>query len=1075
MKKILLLSLFLCSCVLAWSQSRQVSGRVLSDSTRQGLPGVNVTVKGTNAVTATNSEGRYTITVPSGDATLVFSSIGFTTQEARVGTQSSVDITLSSSSSDLDVVVIGYQTVRRRDLTGAVSSTGARDLRDIPLNTAAEALTGRLAGVQVTTTEGRPGAEVLIRVRGGGSLNFDNSPLYIVDGIQMENALSILTPQEIQSVDVLKDAASTAIYGARGANGVVVITTKGGRAQQKTQVTYNGYAGNRRIANTLDVMNPYDYVRYQYQIYNFNTSQQDRDAFLNRYGRFEDLDIYKNMPMVDWQDELFGRDAFSQTHVLGVSGGNASTTFNLTLNHADEEGIMLNSGFQRTMASFKFDHRINPRFRVGFSTRYGRQRIDGVGTSNTGSQSTNRLRNAIRFRPFLAPGQEDDIDVFDPIYANLTNLTSPVLLANQELRFDYRNDVYLNGYGSYELIKGLTLKTTAGITNTDRRTNTFNGPVTSIARQNADMPVAQIGEGETFSVTNSNTLNYKTAFGGGRHTVDALVGQEIYELRSRNAATTVKWLPSDITPEQAFAGIQKATPPAGMLQDAPTTSQAEQRLFSLFGSLNYAFDKRYRATLTLRRDGSSLFAPERRYGVFPAAALAWEVSQEKFMDRVNFIRDVKLRLSYGATGNVRIDPDLWKTMFLASSTEGYAFAESVTPGFYAPVLANSQLKWETTVARNLGLDFSLFNRRLNASVDFYLNNVKDLLLRQRVPQTSGYDGQLKNVGRTENKGIELQLGGDIVRARNFSWNASFNVAHNTNTIVNLGTNSAGELLNDYLVESGWISATYQDFKVEVGKPIGQFFGYITDGFYTVDDFNYDAATQTYTLKAGIANTRNVALGNRDPRPGDLKLKKLSNSSDMMISTDDRTVLGNAQPKLTGGLNQQFRYKGFDASIFLNFSIGNKVYNANKLEFTTQYLYRDNNMLDFMKDRWKWYDDNGALVTDPDALRKLNADTKYWTPPAGQYFLHSFAIEDGSFLRINNLTFGYTLPESLVKRTKAISQFRVYATVNNLATITGYSGYDPEANTRRSNPLTPGVDYAAYPRSRLFLAGVNVTF
>jgi hypothetical protein len=263
--------------------------------------------------------------------------------------------------------------------------------------------------------------------------------------------------------------------------------------------------------------------------------------------------------------------------------------------------------------------------------------------------------------------------------------------------------------------------------------------------------------------------------------------------------------------------------------------------------------------------------------------------------------------------------------------------------------------------------------------------------------------------------------------------------------------------------------------VEVGKPIGQFYGYITDGFYTVDDFNYDAATQTYTLKAGIANTRNVALGNRDPRPGDLKLKKLTNTSDMMISTEDRTVLGNAQPKLTGGLNQQFRYKGFDASIFVNFSIGNKVYNANKLEFTTQYLYRDNNMLEFMKDRWKWYDDNGALVTDPDALRKLNADTKYWTPPAGQYFLHSFAIEDGSFLRINNLTLGYTLPESLVKRTKAISQFRVYATVNNLATITGYSGYDPEANTRRSNPLTPGVDYAAYPRSRLFLAGVNVTF
>jgi TonB-linked SusC/RagA family outer membrane protein len=1073
MKKIFFTVLFIWTCAMAWGQSRQVSGRVLSDSTRQGLAGVNVSVKGATTATTTNAEGRYSITVPDNNATLVFTFVGFEPQERTVGNNSTVDLTLSSSSGALDVVVIGYQTVRRRDVVGSVSSTGARDLRDVPLNSAAEALTGRLAGVQVTTTEGRPGAEVQIRVRGGGSITQDNTPLYIVDGIQVENALSILSPQEIQSIDVLKDAASTAIYGARGANGVVVITTKGGRAM-KTQVTYNGFMGARKIVNKLDVLKPYDYVNYQYQIYNLNTSQLDRDAFLNRYGRFEDMDIYKNMPFVDWQDELFGRTAMSQNHTVALTGGTAATTFNLNVNHVDEEGIMLNSGFQRSLVSFKFDHKISNKFRAGFNARYSRQKVDGVGTSNTGTQGNNRLRNAVRFRPFLAPGQEDDVDVFDPALANLTNLTSPILLANQELRYDYRNDINLTGYVSYEILKGLTWRSTGGITNTDRRVNQFNGPATGVARQNADMPVVQIGEGESFSLTNSNTLNFKTRF-GANHDFDALIGHEIYEFRTRNANTTVKWLPVDITPDQAFSGIQKATPPTGLQQDAPSTSQAEQRLLSFFGRVNYAFDRRYRATVTFRRDGSSLFAPENRNAFFPSVALAWEVSQEDFMSNVNFISDLKVRLSYGTAGNNRIGYDLWKTMFVGSSTEGYAFNEAVVPGFTPASLANANLRWETTVSRNLGLDFSIFNRKLNATIDIYKNNTKDLLLEARVPQTSGYQSQLQNIGKTENRGIELQLNGDIMSRRDFNWNASFNISHNQNKIVSLGLDPSGQPRKSYPWESGWISATYQDFFVEVGKPLGQFYGYVTDGFYKVDDFTYDAATQVYTLKPGIANTRNIALGNRDPRPGDLKLKKLSGGTDMMISTEDRTVLGNAQPDFTGGFNQQFRYKGFDASIFVNFTVGNEVYNANKIEFTTQYLYRDNNMLEVVKDRFRWYDDNGQLVTDPAGLTKLNENAKFWTPPAGQYFLHSYAIEDGSYLRINNLTVGYSLPTALLQRTKALTSFRVYATVNNLATITGYSGYDPEANTRRNSSLTPGVDYAAYPRSRFFLAGVQLTF
>lgn len=1056
------------------AQNRTIRGKVVDE---KGAPfsGANVLIKNTSNGTQTNAEGNFSLTVSgAGKVTLVISATGYKSRELVTDGAQPVSVEMETAAGNLDdVVVIGYQAVPRRDVAGSVSSVSGKDIKDIPLSSAAEAITGRLAGVQVITTEGRPGAEILIRVRGGGSITQDNSPLYIVDGIQVENALSILSPQEIQTIDVLKDAASTAIYGARGANGVVIITTKGGR-EMKTQVTYNGFGGVRRIVNKLEVMNPYDYVQYQYQIYNLNTNQDTRDAFRDRYGKWEDLDLYKQMPFTNWQEEVFGRDAFSQTHVLGLTGGTKTTTFNFTLNHTDEEGIMLNSGFERTLATLKLDHKVNDRLRTGINTRYSRQSIDGVGTSNTGTQSSNRLRNAVRFRPFIAPGLESQVDEFDPEYANLTNLTSPVLLANQELRYDNRNDIYVNGYVTYEIIKGLSLKTVLGITHTNRKTNAFNGPATSIARQNADMPVVQMATGEIFTVTNSNTITYKTQFGSG-HNFDFLAGQEIYESKSKNANITTKWLPVDITPEQAFAGIQKATPPSGLIQDAPTTSEGINRLLSFFGRISYSYEGKYLATVSLRRDGSSLFAPDNRNALFPSAAVAWRLSDENFMQGQSFISELKLRLSVGTAGNNRIGADLYKTMYGASSNDGYAFSESVTPGFSPASLANANLKWEKTISRNLGVDLALFNNRISATFDIYHNNTSDLLLQSNIPQTSGYTNQIQNVGKTENKGLEIQLTGMVMNRRDFTWNASFNLSFNKNKIVSLGLDPSGNPLKSYSVEAGWVSATYQDFLVEVGKPIGQFYGYITDGFYTVNDFDYNASTQVYTLKAGIANTRNVALGNRDPQPGDLKLKKLSDSPDMMIGPGDRTVLGNAQPKFIGGFNQQFIYKGFDASIYVNFSVGNEVYNANKIEFTTQYLYRDNNMLELMNDRWKWFDANGVRVTDPAQLQKMNENTKYWTPPGGPYFLHSFAIEDGSFLRISNLTLGYSLPQKLLSRTKVFSQFRIYATVNNLWTITGYSGYDPEANTRRNNPLTPGVDYAAYPRSRYILAGINISF
>ncbi|GHA74858.1 SusC/RagA family TonB-linked outer membrane protein [Pontibacter akesuensis] len=1071
------LPLFFIAMSGALAQGLTVTGTV-TDENGDGLPGVTVLQKGTSKGTATGVDGTFTLPAVDSDATLIFSFIGYKTKEVPVEGRQTINTSIQPDQQALEeVVVVGYGTVNRRDLTSSVSSVNSKQLADIPVSTAAEALAGRLAGVQVTTSEGQPGAEIQIRVRGGGSITQDNSPLYIVDGIQMEDALSILSPQEIESIDVLKDAASTAIYGARGANGVVVITTKGGVAMP-TEVTYNGFAGVRSIVNKLDVMKPYDYVKYQYEIYNYNTDQETKNTFTQRYGLYEDIDIYQNMPFADWQEEVFGRDASSQTHILGVRGGSEKTSFNFTLNHSDEQGIMLNSGFVRTLASFKFDHRATDKLRLGLSTRYSRQSIEGVGTSATGSQSNNRLRNAVRFRPFVAPGMESTVDEFDPEFANQTNLISPLLLANQELRENNRNDILVNGWFSYDIIKNLTFKTVVGITNTNTDRYDFDGRYTSLARQNADMPVSEIRKGEALSLTNSNTLNYRFDLGSD-HEFTALLGHEIWQRQSNGSTIITKYLPVDITAEQAWAGIDKATPPSGLIQDAPATFEQENRLLSFFGRATYNYKGKYLATVNLRRDASSLFSPENRVGYFPSASLAWHIADEDFMAGTdNWLSDLKLRISYGEVGNNRIGQDLWKTQFTNSGNYGYAFSEAVTPGFVAPDLANANLKWETTISRNLGLDFSLFNNRLSGSVDVYQNSTRDLLLMARIPQTSGYSTQLQNIGETENKGLELQLSGVVVDNSAFTWNTNFNMAFNRNKIVSLGIDSEGNQLQSYAEMSGWVN-NLQDFWVQVGQPIGQYYGYVTDGFYTVDDFNAAfneaSGTWTYTLKEGIPNSKDIALGNRDPQPGDLRLADLTDDGNSMITPDDRKVLGSSQPKFIGGFGQQFTYKGFDLSVFMNFSYGNKVYNANKIEFTTQYLYRDNNMLTMVNDRWRRFDDNGQLVTDPEQLAALNQNAQFWTPPLGQYFLHSFAIEDGSYLRISNVTLGYTLPQSIVDRTRVFSKFRVYATVNNLLTLTGYSGYDPEANTRRGNPLTPGVDYAAYPRSRFILGGVNVTF
>lgn len=1070
MKKLLFLCLLLNACLLrAYAQDRQVSGVITSTDTRQPVEAATVAVKGTKTTALTDQQGRFTISVRGDKAVLVITHTGFVPVELEVGNKSSVEISLAAEVKSLDdVVIIGYQTVKRRDLLSSVSSVGARDLKDIPVNSVSEALTGRLAGVQITQSEGSPDASAVIRVRGGGSITQDNSPLYVVDGIQVENALSVLAPQDIESIDVLKDASATAIYGARGANGVVIITTKGGKAM-KTRINYNGLVGVRQLANSLDVMRPYDFVMYQYE--RTRGSSSERDGFLNTYGRWEDLELYKNVPFVDWQDEMFGRNALMQTHNVSVMGGTASTKFNLSVTSNTEDGIMLGSDFDRKLINFRFDHTVNNKLKVGMTVRYNNTVVNGAGTANAGSSATNRLRHAIKYRPILMGGQ--DIMDYDPDYALETNanslsLVNPILLNQAEYRRNYNSTANFSGYFNYEINRFLSFRSTLGYDISNVRQNAFNDTITSIARQNSNMPTASINTQTRNTLNNSNVLSFTMSKSGtafsDRNDLDVVLGQELFETVYKTYGIETRYFPVGITAKAALGNMGLGSAPAGATQPPPTSTEATSRVFSFFGRVNYAFDKKYLASFTLRADGSSKFAEGNRWGYFPSGTLAWRISEERFMDNLKpTISDLKLRVSYGRAGNNRINDFLYLTQFVANTY--YSINDQLITAFRPSELANANLVWETTVSRNLGLDIGLFNDRLQISADAYKNTTSDLLVNVPVPTSSGYTQQIQNVGATSNKGIELQINGTPVANRNFTWRANFNISFNKNNIETLG-----KYQDFFLFSSGWGGANQpSDYLVKPGQPVGTIWGLFTDGYYTVDDFDY--SNGVYTLKANVANNSGITA--TAPQPGMLKFK--DTNGDNVIDDKDRGIIGNTQPKFFGGLNQQFSYRNFDLSIFLNFQVGNDVYNANKLEFTSGYTV-NSNLLSSMNNRWRTVDENGVVVTDPAALAKLNENAQLWAPlrSASSFYVHSWAVEDGSFLRVNNITLGYSLPSKLLRKAR-IENFRVYATVNNLAIWTRYSGYDPEVNTRRSTPLTPGVDYAAYPRSRAFICGLNLTF
>jgi TonB-linked SusC/RagA family outer membrane protein len=1079
--------LFLFVFCSAYGQQRTISGTVTEALSGDPVIGASVSVKNTGAGTATNVDGKFSLSVPADGTTLVVSYIGFITQELPIN-KDLFEIALRESSTDLDeLVVIGYGTMKKRDLTGAVSSIGAKELVSRPVASIGEALTGRMAGVSVTTAEGSPDAEIMIRVRGGGSITQDNSPLYIVDGFPV-SSISDISPNEIATIDVLKDASSTAIYGSRGANGVVIITTKSGEAGKVT-VNYDGFYGMRQIAKRRSSLQPYDFALWQYELALLRgdwTKEPDavNSGFTDRFGNYADIDVYQDLVGNDWLDLTFGRSGFSSNHSLNISGGSAETHYAFNYTRYDEQSIMYGSDFARDNLSLKLNSKPSKRVSLDFSARWSQTRINGSGVNEggneKGSTTEGRLRNAMVYSPIPLLGTLSDDDDTD----EAANMTDPLKATDDNDRYQVRNNLNLNGAFNWEPVDRLRFRSEIGYILNTTRDNRFYGLSTYFVQQNTvptNKPAIIFTDRNQNTLRNANTLSYDFApLLPDDHNLSFMAGHEVSIEHSQTLSSEVDGLDTSFKLDQAMALQNREAMGDG--RDPRTlfsnSFSPDVKRLSYFGRLNYNFADRYLLAATFRADGSSKFGKDNKWGYFPSASVAWRISAEPWMSSAaeSWLHDLKLRLSYGTAGNDRIPSGLTTQLYETRSTSWLSGFNS----FWAPggTMANSKLKWETTITRNLGLDVSLFNGVFSATIDAYQNETKDLLL-QVLQSGTGYQTKYVNQGSTQNTGVELTTNWNILQKKNYGLLFSFNVGHNKNEIIDLG--ERGDFFEQTSAFGSGSGGTYNDFVVMVGGPVGQMWGYKSDGMYTIDDFEgYDATTGRWTLKPGVADASAV-VGTL--RPGKMKLQDIGGANgepDGKVTYGDdldKTVIGNANPDLIGGFYINANAFNFDLGINFNYSLGNDLYNADRMDFTQTHKYTLRNMISEMEQGQRWTDldvATGRLVNDPAQLAAMNANTTQWSPYVSNYVFSDYYVEDGSFLRLNTLTLGYTLPKSVLEKFK-LNNLRVYCSAYNLAIWTNYSGFDPEVSTRRRSQLTPGVDFSAYPRSRSIVFGLNLSF
>lgn len=1031
-----LFTAFFFWCIIpAMAQDTQgkVTGKITSAS---GSPveGATVTVKGLTQSVASNRTGQFTITVPAGKDTLVISHVGFVTQEIALQNRTSLNIKLVDVNAELSqVVVIAYGTSRKSDLTGSVVSVKADELKAIPATSFESALQGRAAGVQVTTLSGKPGGEPSIRIRGTSSITARNEPLYVIDGMLVNSdagdiaggvtrgpnlgPLSSINPGDIESIEILKDASATAMYGARGANGVVLITTKRGRSGQG-QVNIEAYHGYQKVANKLDLLNAEQFADFV------------NEARMNA----NQMPIYVNPKNLgkgtDWQEELFRTAPISNVQA-SVSGGDEKTKYSLSGSLFSQDGIILNSDFKRYSFRANLDRAVSDKFSVGASLAYSRINSKGVLT-NDQQIVPGVVLGAIYFNPVLPvynpnePGGYTYENRRDNFYTIGRTLGNPVAEAKEYISDTRINRFLGNAYAKYAFSKQIEFRTSFGVDAFSNDEGSF-GP-NFLKRTQASEGEASIAKSDGMTWLNENTLTYNNTF-AGRHRVNAVLGYTMQQFNNDRLNAIAFGFPNGTT---GYHNIF-----AGQKPQKPTNFESSWSMISYLGRVNYTLDNKYLFTVTGRIDGSSKFGANNKYAFFPSAAFAWRASDEEFMKDVDWISDLKLRTSYGVIGNQGIAPytSLANVGPFGEGVFNSPQGSEVYTGMEPINYPNPNLKWETTRQLDLGVDFSLFNNRINITADYYHKKTNDLLLQTPIPSTSGFTSTLLNVGNIENHGVDLDIRTENLRGE-LTWNSAINFSINRNKITNLNSN------NDIPLMGGLI--------LREGESIGAFYGLRTIGI-----FQTDAAAASSPVLVGQEPTGPSVASHA--KAGDRQY--FDKNGDKKITLEDREILGYATPKFTWGFSNNLNYRNWGLAVFFQGSQGNKMANLNSLGLLN-FNGQTNVLAEAALNRWTPTNPSNKY---PRALAAGSLDNGYIT---------SDIIEDASYIRLKNIQLSYDFSSRLLQKIK-VKRLRLYASATNLFTITDYTGYDPEANAFGQSTTLMGLDLGGYPQARTFLFGINL--
>lgn len=979
-------------------QDFTVSGTV-TDSKGVPLAGASVLEKGTTNGTQTDFDGNFTLGLSNGNASLVASYIGFATKELALNGRNTISITLEESTEGLDeVVVIGYGSVKKSDLTGSVSSVQADKLNMDSQASIEQVIQGRIAGVQVTQTSAEPGGGFSIRVRGTNSITAGNEPLYVIDGLAGANPENSLNPSDIKSIQVLKDASATAIYGARGSNGVVLITTKQGQKDTPLEISYNVSTGFQSASKKLDLMNAQEYMSF----YN--------DVYIDRGVEplFSQADFTEAGLGTNWQDEVL-RSAMIQEHRLSFSGGSEDTQYYLSLNYFDQDGIVISSGFKRFGARVNLIHSVGEKLKIGINLNNSSENENKVPLGLGVNSGAGVIAAALQLPPILPVYDADG-----SYSTSLQDLSNPVAQAETIDELIKTTRIFGNAFAEYEVLTGLKSKINVGYDQSLLRGDEFLDVVTQ---------KGSLAEGQAtknFQESNSYlfefTLDYNKVI-HDKHSLNLLGGYSYQEFTNSGFNASAQNFPTTSFGTNNLGAGDPTEFNVGSFK-------SESRIVSGFGRVNYSFDERYLMSGSFRADGSSRFGENNKFSYFPSGALAWNIANESFFPDESVVSNLKLRASYGLSGNQEIDNG--RSLVLLGSGPISVF-DGVEYQSIAPIqLANADLKWETTESFNLGIDFGLLEGRVSGTVEYFQNNTRDLLLLLPIPTTTGFDSSLQNVGDTRNSGFELSLS-----SRNFVgdflWTTDLNLATLKNEVTNLG-----ELPRILQGNVRFI----QDFTLlEVGKPINSYYGYLFDGVFQSQQEVDNSASQA-----------NAA-------PGGRKFRDLN--GDGVIDDEDRTILGNPFPDYTLGLNNTFSYKGFSLDVFLEGKFGFELANFTNID--------SENPIDDLRNRQtyvlgRWTPENGT-----------NAQPSF-ANPSRTYDFNSRAVEDASFLRLRNAKLAYAFPNLDIK---GVSSLMIYASGQNLVTWTKYRGYNPDINALGNSNVR--IDYSAYPLARIYSIGINVKF